>query len=53
MKKWMGRMKRRIYKRLEANWDNFVFGVEAVTFGVSFIGLVFGGMILGVICSGS
>lgn len=35
MKKW-----------IEENWDQFVFGVEAITFCLYFIGLIFGSFII-------
>lgn len=31
---------------IEENWDNFVFGIEALTFCAFFLAFVFGGFIL-------
>ena len=37
---------------IEENWDNFVFGVEAITFCIAFIALVFGGLSLAAFVAG-
>ena len=41
MKKW-----------IEENWDNFVFGIEALTFCAFFLAFIFGGLIIAACLAG-